>query len=119
MVDDANRQIICQFRLAGRQVTVPVSMADYERAWRRAYPRGPRTTPAAYDERARRQAEIAVWAILADWIKAQTAMILGGLATPEMAFLPHVHLPDGRRMSEALTDADGRLRLPNHGATDA
>ncbi len=113
MVDNGRRRIVCQFRIAGREVTVPVSMADYERAWRRAHPRGPRTTPAAYEARARRVAELAVWAILHDWIKAQVALILGGLATPEMAFLPHVHLPGGRRVLEALSGPDGRLRLPS------
>jgi hypothetical protein len=119
MVDNGARRIVCQFRIAGREATVPVSMADYERAWRRAYPRGPRTTVASYEARARRTAELAVWAILHDWIKAQVALILGGLATPEMAFLPHIHLPDGRRVSEALSGPDGRLGLPAPESRDA
>lgn len=119
MVDNGRREIICQFRIAGREVTVPVSMAAYESAWRRTYPRGPRTTIPAYEAKARRQAELAVWAILHDWIKAQVAMILGGLGTAETLFLPHVHMPDGRRVAEALIGPDGRLQLPKPGAPDA
>ena len=47
-------------------------------------------------------------------------MILGGLMTPDTAFLPHVHLPDGRRVAEAITGPSGPLRLTEpKGGTDA
>lgn len=111
MVDDDQGLLICQFRLGGRQVTVPVSMRAYEAAWRKAQPRGPRTDKSTYDARAAAHAETATWAILADWVKAQTAMILGGLMTPETAFLPHVHLPDGRRVAEAISCPSGAMRI--------
>lgn len=113
MVDDDNGgSVICQFRIGGRHITVPVSIAAYESAWLKAVPCGPRTKAADHKRKAREQAERAVWAILADWIKAQAAMIVAGLATPDTAFLAHVHLPDGRRVVEAITGADGPLGLP-------
>lgn len=62
--------------------------------------------------KARAIAESAAWAILADWIKAQAAMIAAGFFDTDAAFLPHIHLPDGRRVAEAITSQDGPLRLP-------
>ena len=111
MVDDDQRQVICQFRLNGRAITVPVSVAAYEAAWKRAYPRGPRTDEAYWKHKATAQAEIAVWAILADWIKAQAAMMAAGFIDTDTAFLPHIHGPDGRRVAEIMAQ-DGKNLLP-------
>lgn len=113
MVDDDADMVICQFRLAGRQITVPVSIGAYERAWLGSNPRGPRTALAAHGAKARAQAEIAVWAIIADWIKAQAAMVVCGLMDADTAFLPHIHTPDGRRVVDAIKDTTGgALLLP-------
>ena len=71
-----------------------------------------RSTAAQYRQKARDQAERASWAILADWIKSQAAMITVGFLDADSAFLAHVHLPDGRRVGEAITATDGPLRLP-------
>lgn len=117
MVDDDAGQIIAQFRLRGREITVPVSFRGYEAAWRRENPHRPqhKTSAAAYAERARQTAERATWAILADWIKAQAAMITTGLMDQDEAFLAHVHLPDGRRVVGALRAQTGPLALPDLG----
>jgi hypothetical protein len=113
MVDDEDGgQVICQFRLHGRQVTVPVSVANYERAWLKANPCGPRTKAADHLRRARAQAEIAVWAVLADWIKAQVAMMVCGFLDADAAFLPHIHAPDGRRVAEVIAAAGSSLLPP-------
>jgi len=118
MVDDDAAQIICQFRLGGMEMTVPVSVANYAHAWLAENPHTyrHRSTLAQHRLKARAQAEIACWAILADWIKAQSTMIKCGLMQPEVAFLPHIHGPDGRRVAEALAGPDGVLRLTK-GAT--
>ena len=105
-------EVICQFRLRGREVTVPVSVAAYAEAWKAAKPRGSRTTPADHHAKARAQAEVAVWGVLADWINAQAAMIACGFMDADTAFLPHVHLPDGRRVGAAIATASGPLSLP-------
>lgn len=120
MVDDAEGLVICQFRLNGRNITVPVSVRAYAMAWQRANPCGPRTTRTDWERKADAQAEIAVWAILADWIKAQVAMMLGGLLDADTAFLPHIHAPDGRRMIEvAKAPSGGLLPPPKEGNANA
>lgn len=117
MVDDAKGEVICQFRLNGRNITVPVSMRNYALAWQKAKPCGPRTDRQDWEKRANAQAEIAVWAILADWIKAQVAMMLGGLLDADTAFLPHIMASDGRRMIEVAKTERMLLPAPgvNHG----
>jgi hypothetical protein len=116
MVDDDRDIVICQFRLNGREITVPVSIGAYERAWLKATPCGPRTAPADHKRKARAQAKIAVWAILADWVKAQAAMMMAGLMDADIAFLPHITMPDGRSVGEAITGPGGPLALPKPGA---
>lgn len=112
-MDDTDRdEIACYFRLHGRQITVPVSVNAYAVAWKRHYPCGPRTTRAAWERKAREQAEIAVWGVMADWIKAQAAMIECGFLTAEMAFLPHIHAPDGRRIAEVVQQGAAGLLPP-------
>ena len=112
MVDYDADMVICQFKLHGRQVTVPVSVGAYATAWLKSHPRGSRTTPADHNCKAHSQAEIAVWAVLADWIKAQTAMMICGLMDADTAFLPHIHTPDGRRVAEVLSGPQGQVLLP-------
>jgi hypothetical protein len=113
MVDDDADAVICQFRISGRQVTVPVSVAAYAQAYNRSYPCGSRTSLEDHQRKARKQAETAVWAVLADWIKAQTAMILCGFLDADTAFLPHIHAPDGRRIADVLRSGAGHnLLLP-------
>lgn len=116
MEDTDREMVICQFRLNGREITVPVSVAAYEAAWLKATPRGPRTDAKTHVARAKAQAQVAVWAILADWVKAQAAMMAAGFMDADTAFLPHIHTPDGRRVVEALAGPDGRLALPRPAA---
>lgn len=112
MVDDDADQIIAQFRLHGREITIPVRVGVYQEAWVRENKRGPRTKPVDHEAKARKIAESAAWAIMADWIKAQAAMMVAGFLDTDTAFLPHIHLPDGRRVGHAITATDGPLRLP-------
>ena len=115
MVDDDRDQIIAQFRLHGREITIPIPVGAYERAWLLENPRSPRSRSSEKEHRAkaRQQAERAAWAILADWIKAQAAMLIAGFMDADTAFLSHVHLPDGRRVGDAISSADGSpLALP-------
>ncbi len=114
MVDDDSDQIIAQFRLHGREITIPVSVGAYQAAWLRENPHTTRMrkTPKQHSAEARTRAETATWAVLADWIKAQAAMMYCGFIDADTAFLPHIHLPDGRRVGEAITSTDGPLALP-------
>lgn len=108
MQDDDADQIIAQFRLRGREITVPIHVGAYANAWLRENPRGDR-------QKARTIAERAAWAVLADWIKAQAAMMACGFQDADTAFLPYVALPDGRSVGEAIKSTDGPLRLPPPG----
>lgn len=114
MVDDDADQIIAQFRLHGREITIPVRVVAYAEAWLRENPHTSRmrSTPAEHKRKAREQAERAAWAILADWIKAQAAMMAAGFQDAETAFLPHIHLPSGQRVVEAILQPDSPLQLP-------
>lgn len=114
MVDDDTDQIIAQFRLHGREVTIPMSVGAYEAAWLRENPHTTRMrkTPAQHKAEARTQAELSTWAVLADWIKAQAAMMHCGFVDADTAFLAHIHLPDGRRVGEAIAASTGPLALP-------
>lgn len=112
MVDDDARTVTCQFRIDGRIVSIPVSVADYEKAWLAANKCGPRTKRADHEARAAKQAEIAVWAILADLIKAQCAMIAGGLRDVDTAFLPDIQGGDGRRLIEVAKSSGAFLPPP-------
>ena len=114
MVDDDADQIIAQFRLHGREITIPISVGAYERAWLRETPHTTRMrkTLKQHRQEARTRAEMATWAVLADWIKAQAAMMHCGFVDADTAFLPHIHLPDGRRVGEAIATASGPLALP-------
>jgi hypothetical protein len=114
MVDDDADQIVAQFRLRGREITIPVRVGAYAEAWLRENPHSTRmrSTLAQHRQKARRQAELAAWAILADWIKAQAAMMAAGFTDADVAFLPHIHMPDGRRVAEVISGADGPRLLP-------
>lgn len=113
MQDDENGgSVICQFRMHGRQITIPISIAAYEAAWLRATPCGPRTEMKLHRQRARAQAETAVWGVLADWIKAQVAMMLCGFLDTDTAFLPHIHAPDGRRVADVIASNGSNLLPP-------
>lgn len=113
MVDDDADQIIAQFRLHGREVTIPVRVGAYAEAWFRENKKGPRTKEADHAAKGRKVAESAAWAIMADWIKAQAAMMAAGFLDTDTAFLPHIHLPDGRRVGDAIISSDGPLCLPS------
>lgn len=112
MVDDDQDQIIAQFRLHGREVTIPVRVGAYVEAWQRENKCGPRTSQKDHSAKARKTAESAAWAILADWIKATAAMMAAGFVDADAAFLPHIHLPSGQRVVDAIAKTDGALRLP-------
>lgn len=114
MVDDDNDQIIAQFRLHGREITIPIRVNAYAEAWLKETPHNKRMKSSLdqHKAKARRQAELAAWAIMADWIKAQAAMMAVGFIDTDAAFLSHIHLPDGRRVGDAITSGTDPIALP-------
>jgi hypothetical protein len=112
MVDDDADLIIAQFRLHGREVTIPVRIGAYAEAWLRENKKGPRTKDSDHAAKARKIAESAAWAIMADWIKAQAAMMAAGFFDPDQAFLPHITMPNGQSALEALTAGQNPMLPP-------
>lgn len=111
MIDDDQDKIIAQFRLHGREITIPIRIGAYAEAWERENNRGPRTKAEVHKAKARKVAESASWAIMADWIKAQAAMMAAGFIDTDTAFLPHIALPNGKNAIEVITGGD-RPMLP-------
>lgn len=120
MVDDDADTITAQFRLHGRTISVPIIVGNYAKAWLKENKLSSRsrTTEADHQKKARVQAENAAWAILADYIKAQAAMIVSGFMSADTAFLPHIHTPSGRRVEDVIADGSATALLPSPSTGD-
>lgn len=122
MVDIDTDEVIIHFRLSGRVITLPVRVGAYAEAWLAQNPLAePKATQSAKQKqeaeakrqkRARDIAERAVWAVLVDYIKATAAMIACGLYDADTAFLPHLRLPSGKTVAEAMRADEGPRLLP-------
>ena len=114
MEDYEKDAVLCQFKLGGRNVTLMVHIDGYVQAWLRENPWTTRrtSTQEQWEKKARAQAEISIWAILADWVKAQATMIYIGALDFDTAFLAHIAAPDGRRMIEVIRAQDTNLLPP-------
>lgn len=96
---------LVQFDWRGRQVSVPGHWGGYASQWLKEHPYSSRMrcTQAEYQIKAQEVAKIAVCSLLRDWVKAQVTMVECQMMTLEEVFMPHMLLPDGRRMVEAAT----------------
>lgn len=102
MEDFGAGEVIVQFEHRGHQVTIKASLKGYAAAWRRHHARSPR---------AMKQAEIAVYSILRDWIKGQVTAIEVGMLSFEGAFLGQLMLPNGQTVLERIEETK-LLSLP-------
>ena len=100
---------IIVFEHRGRNVKVEASWRGYAEMWLKAHRYKWRQGYSEDDhmKRARKLGELAVPSILRDMLKGQITAVECGLMPLEHAFLPHMLLPDGRR----LVDADDQIRL--------
>lgn len=112
MTDSAAGELIVQFTVHGRDVTVKASITGYAAAWLKEHPHGPRTrnTLQQHRHRAQAQAEVSVCSILRDWIKGQVTAVQVGMLSFEAAFLANLTLANGKTIMEH-TEAAGLLRL--------
>lgn len=94
---------LIQFDWRGRTVQVPGHWGGYATQWLREHPHTARmrSTQAEHRQKAMEIAQVAVCSILRDWVKAQVTMVECQMMTLEEVFMPHMLLPDGRRMVEA------------------
>lgn len=93
---------LVQFDWRGRTVQLPGHWGGYATAWLREnpYTSRMRRTEAEHREKAMQIAQIAVCSLLRDRVKAQITAVECQLMTFEEVFMPHMLLPDGRRMVE-------------------
>lgn len=98
----AEQVTLLQFDWKGRTVQVPANWGGYATTWLREHPHTSRmrSSSAEYRERAMEIAQIAVCSVLRDWVKAQTTMVECQLMTLEEVFMPHMLLPNGKRLVE-------------------
>ena len=112
MEDFQAGEVIVQFTWRERNITIKASFKGYAAAWLRHHPWNTRMrgTLAMHEERALKQAEIAVYSILRDWIKGQVTAIEVGMLSFEGAFLGQIMLPTGETVLEHVTGS-GMLRI--------
>lgn len=110
MTDAERGAIIVQFKWRDKMVSIEASWKGYAAAWLKAHPFSYRMkgTQDAYKDKALAQAKISVCSVLRDWIKGQITAVEVGLIPFEHVFMPHMLMPDGRRLidrvqSEILT----------------
>ena len=100
MVDVEACELRVQFLWRERRVDLRCSWKGYAEAWLRAHPYNSnyRYARAAHEERALRIGQRAVYSVLRDWVKGQTTAVECGILSFEAVFMPHMLLPDGRRL---------------------
>lgn len=105
MEDFGAGEVIVQFQWRERQVTIKASFKGYAAAWLRHHPRKARSRlpDADRNQKALKQAELAVYSILRDWIKGQVTAIEVGMLSFEGAFLGQILLPSGHTVLEQVT----------------
>jgi hypothetical protein len=103
MTDNERGCMIVAFKWRDRQVHLEANWKGYAVAWQKAHPYSYRSNQsrAQYDEKALKQAKVAICSILRDWVKGQTTAIECGVLSFEAAFMPHMLLKDGQRVLDA------------------
>lgn len=104
MTDAERGAIIVQFKWREKMVSIEASWKGYAAAWLKAHPftHRMRGTHDAYKQKALAQAKISVCSVLRDWIKGQITAVEVGLIPFEHVFMPHLLMPDGRRLIDRV-----------------
>lgn len=113
MTDTENQELIVQFEYRGRQVQVKASARGYAAAFLKENPWSERrySSRVEWERRALKQANIAIYSILRDWIKGQVTAIETGILTFEGAFLGQILLGSGKTVLETV-EVQGLLPAP-------
>lgn len=104
MIDWTSGTLLIQFEWNGKQMLFPASFEGYAQAYLKenSYSSRMRCTKAEYEAKALEIGSIAVYSILRDSIKAQLNAVETGLLSFEDAFLAHLVLSNGERVSDVL-----------------
>lgn len=97
MMDFEKKKLIVQFKYRDMPISVEASFNGYAQAWLKENPwtNRKRTSRIDHERQALKQAEIAVYSILRDWIKGQVMAIECGILSFQGAFLGQILLPSG------------------------
>jgi hypothetical protein len=99
-------QVIVQFERGRRRVQIRANVSAYAAAWLKQHRWSPRRgmSRTRYEERATRQAQCAVCAVLRDWIKAQLLAVELGMLTFEAAFLGQLLIGPRETVIDRITE---------------
>lgn len=99
----ADQVTLIQFEWRGRRVELRGHWGGYATLWLKENPWNSRrkATLAEHQTKAMEIAQVAVCSLLRDWVKAQVTAVEANLMTFEEVFMPHMLLPNGKRMVEA------------------
>lgn len=114
MIDAENGKTIVQFRWRTREISLEASWKGYAAAWLKAHPCPPRVNKHKHDARALDLGKVAVCSVLRDWVKGQITAVECGVMSFDAVFMPHILLPNGRRVVDEISNQDGTLRIGSH-----
>lgn len=106
---DAEKGItVVQFKWRNQTVALHASWKGYAVAWLKENPwtYRKRGTRQEHEQAALAQAQKSVCSVLRDWVKGQITAVECGVMSFEAAFMPHMLLPDGRRLIEAVQSSN-------------
>jgi hypothetical protein len=115
MDDFANHTVLLQFQHRGRPIQINASAKGWAALYLKHNPWTSRLRSARlqYEAAALKQGLIAVNSILRDWVKGQMTAVECGMISFEAVFMPHMLLPDGRKLIDAVQEH--RLLPAPHG----
>lgn len=102
--DQERGMTIVQFKWRNRNVHIEASWKGYAAAWMKLNPYTgyDATRRAKHHQDALTQAQRSVESCLRDWVKGQITAVECGVMSFEAAFMPHMLLPDGRRLIDVV-----------------
>lgn len=106
-VDNERQVITVAFRWRDQQVVMDASWKGYAVAWMKKHPLSYRSNMSRqqHEQKALERGRVAVCSVLRDWVKAQTVAIECGVLQFEEVFMPHMMLPNGVRVIDAVKNA--------------
>lgn len=114
MTDAEKGVTIVQFKWRNQVVALQASWKGYAAAWLKEnpYTYRKRGTRQEHEQAALTQAQKSVCSVLRDWVKGQITAVECGVMSFDAAFMPHMLLPDGRRLIDKVR-SDNLLPAPD------
>lgn len=107
MIDNEREIMMVQFKWRGQAVSLEFSWRGYAEAWLKENPYNytrMRLTKEEHNQRALKIAQAAACSGLRDWVKGQIVAYECGFMSFATSFMPHMLLPDGRRVMDIVKE---------------